>query len=471
MSTKRSGFMFIAVLAVLLAGSTPLAAQTNLLVNPGFEELGGSYEGWFTFNDHVELSTPAGDDIYRTGIAAAKIYGGFTTCPGNPTFDDCGFGQFFTPTPGAIYRLSGYSFISPEDTMPGTVICESNRCLAKIAFFDAVEGGNEIQSNEVIIGNFDTPLDQWNYFELTAPAPDGALRVEALIVFLQPACDEGAVYVDDMVFQELSPPIPPANMLVNPSFDSDLSGWTVFDHVYYEGRYWGRRTEPGAAKLYGPFTTPGAASGMYQEFPATEGTKFRLETYSMTTCWESPLTGENDNLAFARIVFLDDGLVEIGSADVTIGDSAMAIGTWTQHTVTARAPVGTAFVRPYILFIQPTSMGGAIWVDDVMFYNVSLTGDTPEPRNVELRQNVPNPFNPVTRIDFNLKFEDMVDLAVYDVAGRRIATLVSGRLGEGVHHVTWDGKADNGTPAASGVYWYMLRTSTERVSRSMVLLR
>jgi hypothetical protein len=471
MRAKKSRFMFIALLAVLLAGSTPLVAQTNLLANPGFEELGGSYDGWFTFGEGVQLSLPDGDNIIRTGVAAAKIYGEFTTCPGNPQFDIGGFGQAFTPTAGMDYELSGYTFISIEDSLYGTDVCTSNRLLAKIVFFDAVEGGNEIQSNEVIIGNFDTPIDEWIPFIVSAPAPVGALRVEALFLFLQPACDEGAVFVDDVTFYELTPPAPPTNLLTNPSFDSDLSGWTTFSNVYYDGRYWARRTAPGSAKLYGPFSVPGDAAGMYQEFTADPGTEYQLDVYSMSTCMESPLTGSNDNYAAAKIVFLDAGEAEVGSNEVTIGDSSMALGTWTLHTVTATAPEGTASVRSYILFIQPTSMGGAVWVDDVSFHEAVATGDTPEPRNVDLHQNVPNPFNPVTRIDFNLKFEDTVDLGVYDVAGRRIATLLRGPVGAGLHHVTWDGRSDNGVPAASGVYWYVLQTSAERMSRRMVLLR
>jgi hypothetical protein len=471
MRYRRPGIMFAIAFTILLTAVSTLVAQTNLLTNPGFEDLGGSYDGWFTFGEGVQLSLPDGDNIIRTGSAAAKVYGEFTTCPGNPQFDIGGFGQFFTPTAGMTYELSGYAFVSSGDPMTGTDVCTSNRMLAKVVFFNAVEGGTEIQSNEVIIGNFDTPVDGWVPFTVSAPAPAGALRVEAIFLFLQPGCDEGAVFVDDVTFYELEPPASPTNLLANPSFDGNLDGWTTFDNVLYDGRYWAHRTTPGSAKLYGPFTAPGAASGMYQTITATPGTEYQFDVYSMSTCMESPLTGENDNLAVAKIVFLNDLDEEIGSSEVVIGDSSMALGTWTMHTVSATAPEGTATVAPYILFIQPTSLGGAIWVDDVSFYESIATGDTPEPLNVELRQNVPNPFNPSTRIDFNLKHEDTVDLSVYDVAGRRVATLLQGPVSEGLHQVTWNGVADNGIPVASGVYWYVLRTSTERISRTMVLLR
>jgi len=88
-----------------------------------------------------------------------------------------------------------------------------------------------------------------------------------------------------------------------------------------------------------------------------------------------------------------------------------------------------------------------------------------------LYQNIPNPFNPTTRIDFDLEKSDRVEVVVYDVAGRRVATLFSGQLGIGPHSVRWDGRTASGKLAASGVYWYELRTSQGKLSRSMVLMK
>jgi hypothetical protein len=88
-----------------------------------------------------------------------------------------------------------------------------------------------------------------------------------------------------------------------------------------------------------------------------------------------------------------------------------------------------------------------------------------------LAQNVPNPFNPKTTIAFSLAEAGGVTLEVYDVTGRRIASLVSGWLGAGPHHVVWDGTTDTGEKAASGVYFYKLATGEDRVSRKMVLLK
>jgi hypothetical protein len=88
-----------------------------------------------------------------------------------------------------------------------------------------------------------------------------------------------------------------------------------------------------------------------------------------------------------------------------------------------------------------------------------------------LRQNVPNPFNPITKIDFDLPAQTRTTLRVYDIAGREVRTLVDGVLNQGAHSSTWDGKDNAGRDAASGVYFYRLDAAKETATRKMVLLR
>jgi hypothetical protein len=86
-----------------------------------------------------------------------------------------------------------------------------------------------------------------------------------------------------------------------------------------------------------------------------------------------------------------------------------------------------------------------------------------------LAQNEPNPFNPSTTIRYELGEPAVVDLAVYDLAGRRVRTLVSGFRESGVHAAAWDGRGEGGRPTASGVYFYRLRAGKETLVRKMVL--
>ena len=96
---------------------------------------------------------------------------------------------------------------------------------------------------------------------------------------------------------------------------------------------------------------------------------------------------------------------------------------------------------------------------------------TPPVATVRLAQNVPNPFNPTTRISFDLQADQEVELVVVDVAGREIVSLMQGRLPAGPHAVIWNGTGADGRRLPSGVYRYELRGADWSESRSMVLLK
>lgn len=99
-------------------------------------------------------------------------------------------------------------------------------------------------------------------------------------------------------------------------------------------------------------------------------------------------------------------------------------------------------------------------------------GDTPDPpmefegEVAALYPATPNPFNPTTRIRYEIPSEGFVSLTVYDVRGRLVETLVSHREAAGEHIVTWDAGS---TP--SGVYFYRLQTGDFTETRTMILLK
>ncbi|MBI5838297.1 MAG: S8 family serine peptidase [Candidatus Eisenbacteria bacterium] len=77
----------------------------------------------------------------------------------------------------------------------------------------------------------------------------------------------------------------------------------------------------------------------------------------------------------------------------------------------------------------------------------------------------PNPTPGRASIRFILPAAGPVDLAVFDLAGRRVATLAQGRMSAGAHEATWDGRG-----AASGVYFYRLRAGSQSAERRLVLV-
>lgn len=118
-------------------------------------------------------------------------------------------------------------------------------------------------------------------------------------------------------------------------------------------------------------------------------------------------------------------------------------------------------------------VSSGIIYDNVDFHVFDPT-DVPDASAIAgaaLGQNYPNPFNPRTRIEFSLEKPGAIDLSIYDLAGRKVATLLRGGLDAGTHEADWSGRTDAGVPAAAGQYRYVLKTATGSVSRGMVLLK
>jgi flagellar hook assembly protein FlgD len=83
----------------------------------------------------------------------------------------------------------------------------------------------------------------------------------------------------------------------------------------------------------------------------------------------------------------------------------------------------------------------------------------------------PNPFNPATTIRFALGAQELAVVGVYDVAGRRVRLIAQAVLEPGEHVVRWDGRGDDGRPAASGTYFVALRTRSGVDSKKVVLAK
>lgn len=108
------------------------------------------------------------------------------------------------------------------------------------------------------------------------------------------------------------------------------------------------------------------------------------------------------------------------------------------------------------------------------FYEQVASG-TPlaPPTDYVLFQNSPNPFNAVTTIKYKVPRSSRVWLTVYDVLGRRVRTLVDGRVQvPAPYRVVWNARDDAGGLVASGVYFYQLRGEGGfRKARKMLFLR
>jgi hypothetical protein len=88
-----------------------------------------------------------------------------------------------------------------------------------------------------------------------------------------------------------------------------------------------------------------------------------------------------------------------------------------------------------------------------------------------LRQNVPNPFNPQTKISFNLESKAPVQLAVYDLTGRLVNVLADEVREAGENTFIWDGRDMRGDHVSSGTYIYRLISGDQIESRKMTMLK
>jgi hypothetical protein len=89
----------------------------------------------------------------------------------------------------------------------------------------------------------------------------------------------------------------------------------------------------------------------------------------------------------------------------------------------------------------------------------------------ELLPNYPNPFNPATTITFVIPEVMKVKLGIYDIAGRKIRTLLNNQHPAGRHQMVWDGRDDNGNMVASGIYIYRFRAGQFVQTRKMLLMK
>ncbi|MRR08924.1 hypothetical protein EG831_02305, partial [bacterium] len=93
------------------------------------------------------------------------------------------------------------------------------------------------------------------------------------------------------------------------------------------------------------------------------------------------------------------------------------------------------------------------------------------PATSALDRAAPNPFRSATRIGFALAADGDAAIAIYDVLGRRVRTLLSGRRPAGYHSVVWDGRNADGTAVAAGIYFCRLATPRWGGCQRLVLVR
>jgi len=114
---------------------------------------------------------------------------------------------------------------------------------------------------------------------------------------------------------------------------------------------------------------------------------------------------------------------------------------------------------------------------DVYGTFISQTGVEEKPdtkleiTNLILLQNTPNPFESATSIKYVLPRNGLVKLAIYDISGQLVQTLVKGKKYAGTYAVSWNGMDEQGNSVRSGIYFYILEIDNLKSTKKMLLVK
>ena len=268
-------------------------------------------------------------------------------------------------------------------------------------------------------------------------------------------------------------------------FDNDLDDdfyVTVYDqpNLYYENvtgaAYFNNPKAADALQGRGTATADYDGDGDVDLFVVNSNGPFRLyQTAGVSNAWKRlRLVGTTSNRAAigARVTWRSHGLTQIkqisgGGGYISQDDQVLSFGLGA-----SAGPDTFDIVWPSGGFQRVTGLprNSTQTITEASSFSGVEPGVEPPPE-ARLRQNRPNPFNPTTRIGFELGATGPVRLDIFDLQGRLVRTLVDARLPAGAHEVAWDGERGDGGPAASGVYLYRLTVPGAVHSRKMILQR
>ncbi|MBK8550022.1 MAG: T9SS type A sorting domain-containing protein [Ignavibacteria bacterium] len=244
--------------------------------------------------------------------------------------------------------------------------------------------------------------------------------------------------------------------LTNNSASSTSASVVVSDsvvHVTWQDRrdeweiYYIRSTDAGAGWGAETRLTNDAASSWYPNL-SVSGSVVHI-------VWQERRDG-NDEIYYKRST--DDGVS--WESDTRLTFFVSGSGAWNPSVAVSGTVVHVVW--------NDYRIGSEIWYKHNPTGNpvgiLSINSEVPE--KFSLSQNYPNPYNPVTNLEFGISKSGFVSLKVYDVQGREVSTLVNERLAPGTYKVDF-----NGSNFTSGVYFYRLITGKFIETKKMILTK
>jgi hypothetical protein len=220
----------------------------------------------------------------------------------------------------------------------------------------------------------------------------------------------------------------------------------------------------------GDFTTAGGVSVNY--IASWDGSSW------------SPLgSGVGPYPSVEALAVYDNKLIAGGKFWVAGGVSANHIASWDGSSW---SPLGsgmnswvwalTVYDNKLIAGGWFTTAGGKVsaYIAEWTKHSTDVGDDDDEwsiPPDFRLKQNYPNPFNPTTTIEYSLPERGHVKIEIFNLLGQKVRTLIDEPKTAGNYEVIWDGKDDNGSEVASGVYLCKLQVRDKSQTKKMLLIK
>ncbi len=475
-------------------------SAANLLSNGGFETMKPAY--WAPSGSSAEWTT----EQTRTPGSSLKLSGASSAWVMDEAVRAWVGGIPAGGTPEII--IGGWVYTDGVNTGPTD---DAGKFQLVFEFLD-VPGGTNVLGAPVVLDLPQASASTLDWVELssetlgaiTLPSEKAATSVK--VTFRQGANATGTAYLEDLFIRNA----PGADGWAGDWFNANMDAGDTW-YYWMDGMAAGKPDWETSRTHFMHVTDAEAHSGTQSLLIESNGTN-QLETVAVTdrvavTAGEPVLfsfwvkregntnpteigTGQN-NLGLTVLWYdnLDGGAAgwgEVGGTDVVMEQGTNehliprliqeAADGWKQYAYVAYPAENAVGVEARLRYWH--AFDGKTYWDDVAIVPLSgttligtgiedtfLGGELPE--NFALFQNYPNPFNPTTSITFDLTSESQVSLAVYNVLGQRVASLLTGtRLSAGSHGVTFDASA-----LQSGVYLYVIEVNGAPTARSMVLMK
>jgi len=197
---------------------------------------------------------------------------------------------------------------------------------------------------------------------------------------------------------------------------------------------------------------------------------FNVDYFTMKTNLTNadfPITFDYDDSSsadhFVDILSSTSGLTTVGAFDQdTVSRTFIYNGPC--QAIISTIYLGGIFESTYP-WVQYRAASGYLWklgIANTGIYQV----DPKLPTDFALAGNYPNPFNPVTTIEFQLPNASEVEVSIYDITGKRVETLVNERLDGGVYKVAW-----NASSMPSGVYFARMTAGEFSATHKVMLVK